>query len=207
MKKAWMLKTNGKKSYRVTTADAVSKLMIEEYEPKFFQFFDEENELVELCNHEDGYTLTYDEIEVMGWEFTPCSWRAGGTRNIKATGQRIPFKASFSAGAAEGQGSLKLLGKSTLPTFLKKPAMNWFNAAMQGFNLSAPSDTLVGAIDSSRNMTEEKYYELLWIMKVYVTNPASKNFVRIKEDELKEIMNLLHDKVLQHTHIYKSISI
>ena len=202
-----MLKTNGKKSYRVTTADAVTKLMMEEYEPKFFQFFDEENELVELDNHEDNYILTYDEVESMGWYFTPCSWRTGGSRKLKATGEIIPFSASFSAGAAEGQGSLKLLSKSTLPTFLKKPAMNWFNAAVHDLNLSSPSDTLVGAIDSSRNMTEEKYYELLSIMKDYVTYPGSKNYVRIKEEELKNILNLLHDKVLKHTHIYKSISI
>ena len=203
--KAVQLKVNGSKTYKVVDAHRdITKNMVEEYNPRFFQLYDEYEELIDLNVFPAGHTFTIDEIDIHDCTAVPCVWRQGTTDK-----RGVERRSSFTNGATEGQGSLKALNKEAprLPGFLQQATKEWFVAAHTDQDLGYLSSALAGAIDSSKDLNDEDtYHRLVAQMFLYAEN--CKNGLRnLTDEDIKKLNEKLYSKVLQHTNIDRQLTI
>ena len=205
-KKAVQLKVNGSKTYKVVDAHRdITKNMVEEYNPRFFQLYDEYEELIDLTDLPAGYTFTVDEVDNHDWTPVPCVWRQGTTDK-----RGVERRGSFTNGATEGQGTLKALNDKenpSLPGFLKQVTKEWFVAAYADQDLGYLSSALAGAIDSSKNLNDEDtYHRLVAHMFSYAQN-CKDGLRNLTDEDIKKLNEKLYSKVLQHTNIDRQLTI
>ena len=195
----------GKKFYKGVRAEDITEFTKDTFDIKFFQFYDEYDELVDTVR--SGMVFSAEEIEEYGWRTSPSTWKKPTTVLNKRTGEVTDRRPSFTDGSVEGQGSLKKLDQNRLPDFLHISTKNWFKAAFYGDNLTGVSESLVGAIDSSKNLNEDKFHALISCMFEYVTKCKKEDRLpRLSEEKELELYSSLHDTVLRYTAIQRTLS-
>ena len=203
MKKAVQLKVNGSKTYKVVDAHRdITKNMVEEYNPRFFQLYDEVEELIDLKELSAGHTFTVDEIDIHDWTAVPCVWRQGTTDK-----RGVERRSSFTDGAIQGQGSLKALNNNRLPGFLQQATKEWFVAAHTDQDLGYLSSALAGAIDSSKDLNDEDTYHRLVSQMFSYAEKCKDGLRNLTEEDIKKLNEKLYSKVLQHTNIDRQLTI
>tara|TARA_E500000178_G_scaffold347828_1_gene401823 strand:- start:539 stop:1153 length:615 start_codon:yes stop_codon:yes gene_type:complete len=204
MNKALKLETKGdNKSYKVVSADQYSKMVIEDYNPRFIQLYDENNILIELQKWDNGRVITIEEIENNQWTINPCGWR--NAKQYVRKEKTVDCCAYFTSGRAEGTGSIKKLLQGRLPDSIQKDVKNLFLLAETGMDLSAASDALVGGIDALIGLTEDLYYQLIPTIIDYWKTCKGGN-ANLSHDEEQNLLEILSQNVLQYTQIDRSLA-
>jgi len=205
-KKALKLQTNGNKTYKVVSADQLSRMVIEDYSPRFVQLYDEDGVKIDVDTFENGKTYSIEEIEMYGWTTNPCAWYPPTTYTRKGREGTVSKSAYFTTGAAEGTGSIKNLLQSSprVPNSLQKDVKTFFSLVEKGLDISAASDSLVGGIDALRGLTENRYYELQAVMLDYWQKCDGGN-PRLDDEGRVELFQHLDQHVLKHTQIQRSL--
>ena len=205
-KKALKLQTNGNKTYKVVSADQLSRMVIEDYSPRFVQLYDEDGVNIDVDTFENGKTYSIEEIEMYGWTTNPCAWYPPTTYTRKGREGTVSKSAYFTTGAAEGTGSIKNLLQSSprVPNSLQKDVKTFFSLVEKGLDISAASDSLVGGIDALRGLTENTYYELQAVMLDYWQKCDGGN-PRLDDEGRVELFQHLDQHVLKHTQIQRSL--
>lgn len=198
--KALKVQTNGSKAYKVVSAKHFSRLVMDEYKPRFVQVHDQYG-LVEVDDSDDGKIYTIEEIEKLVYKVVPCSWRPPSTDK-----NGVERQACFTNGNAEGAGSIKeLREKSKVPSSIKDDVKAFFRAVKSGCNLSVVSESLVGGIDALQGLDEEYYHELQGAMFNHYKKCKGGDPTLTEEDEVK-LHDILYENVLQFTQIDRSLA-